>query len=145
MGKSSLSYPATITPDEGEYLVTFRDLPNVFSSGESEQEAIFNAQEALDLVLEEMHDENIEIAGPSGAKKNEVMVPVSPDVAVPILLRKLRDFHNYTYADVAKIMGVSYQSYQQIEKGKNITLKTLKKAAMALGATVEVGFLTNTP
>ena len=143
MKKSSLSYPAMISSDEDEFLVTFRDLPNIFSCGDSEQEAIFNAQEALDLVLEEMHKDNLDVAWPSKASQNEVMVPVSPDVSVPILLRNLRNKHKYTYTDVAKIMGVSYQSYQQIELGKNITLKTLKKAAMALGATVEVGFLTN--
>ena len=41
-------------------------------------------------------------------------------------------------AQVAHAMGVSYQNYQQIECGKNITLKTLTKAAAALNATVEI-------
>ena len=131
MKKLQLSYPATISPDEGDYLVTFRDLPNVFSSGESEQEAIFNAQEVLDLLLQEMHTDNHDIPQPSKQKPSDIMVPVSPEVAVPILLRKLRKNHHYSYADVARVMGVTYQAYQQIEGGKNITLRSLKKAAMA--------------
>jgi antitoxin HicB len=43
-------------------------------------------------------------------------------------------------ADVARTMGVSYQSYQRMESGKNLTMKSLKKAAIALGSTVEIRF-----
>jgi antitoxin HicB len=143
MNKLSLSYPAKIEKDEDEFLVTFRDLPNVFANGESKQEAIFNAQEVLDLLLEEMHKDKLDIAIPSKNKKGEIMVPVSPEIAAPIMLRRLRLIHNYTFEDVARIMNVKYQTYQQIESGKNITLKSLRKAAMAFGATVELGFLTN--
>ena len=41
-------------------------------------------------------------------------------------------------ADVARTMGVSYQSYQRMESGKNLTMKSLKRAALALGSIVEI-------
>lgn len=136
----SLVYPAKISPDEDGFVVTFRDLDNVFTEGDTYEEALFNAQEVLDLLLQDMTQDSIPIASPSPFEKDEVPITVSPEIAVPVLLHKLRLSRHYSMADVARTMGVSYQNYQQIESGKNITLKSLKKAALALGAIVEIKF-----
>jgi len=136
----SLVYPAKILQDGDGFVVTFRDLKNVFTEGDTYEEALFNAQEVLDLLLLEMAQEEIEIIEPSPFRKGEVSVTVSPEVAVPVLLHKIRKNRHYSMADVARSMGVTYQNYQQIEAGKNITLKSLKRAAAALGAIVEIKF-----
>ena len=136
----SLIYPAKISPDGDGFIVTFRDLENVFTEGDTYEEALFNAQEVLDLLLQDMAQDEKDIAPPSPCKQDEVLITVSPEVAVPVLLHKLRLARHYTMSDVARTMGVSYQNYQQIESGKNITLKSLKKAASALGAIVEIKF-----
>lgn len=134
----SLVYPAKIVPDHHGYVVTFRDLKNVFTEGDTYEEALFNAQEVLDLLLLDMAQDGLDIPEATPCRKNEVLVTVSPEVAVPVLLHKLREERHYSMADVARSMGVSYQNYQQIEAGKNITLKSLKRAAAALGAIVEI-------
>ena len=134
----SLIYPAKIVADGDGFVVTFRDLPHVFTEGDTYEEALFNAQEVLDILLKDMTHDELDIQPPSPCKKGEVFVTVSPDVSVPVLLHNLRLERHYTMADVARSMGVSYQNYQQIEAGKNITLKSLKKAALALGAVVEI-------
>jgi antitoxin HicB len=134
----SLVYPAKIVADGDGYVVSFRDLPNVFTEADTYEEALFNAQEVLDILLAEMTKDEVAIQSPSACRKNEVLITVSPEVAVPVLLHKLRLMKNYTMTDVARSMGVSYQNYQQIEAGKNLTLKSLKRAASALGATVEI-------
>ena len=134
----SLVYAAKIVPDDGGFVVTFRDLKNVFSEGDSFEEALFNAQEVLDILLLDMAQDELDIPEPTVCHKGEVPIAVSPEVAVPVLLHKLRKKRHCTQADVARSMGVSYQSYQQIELGKNITLKSLKRAAAALGAIVEI-------
>jgi predicted RNase H-like HicB family nuclease len=46
-----LTYGAKIAPDGDGYLVTLRDIENAFTAGETRDEAIFNAQEVLDLML----------------------------------------------------------------------------------------------
>ncbi len=136
----SLVYAATVTPDGDGFVVAFRDLKNIFSEGDSLEEALLNAQEVLDILLLDMAMDEIEIPNPSKPKKGEILIAPSPEVAVPVLLYKLRAFKHCSMADVARAMGVQYQNYQQIEAGKNITLKSLKKAAAALGATVEIKF-----
>ncbi len=134
----SLVYAAKIVPDGDGFVVTFRDLKNVFTEGDTYEEALFNAQEVLDSLLLEMAQDEFNISNPTSCRKGEIPIAVSPEVAVSVLLHKLRKQINYSMIDVARSMGVSYQNYQQIEAGKNITLKSLKRAAAALGATVEI-------
>ncbi len=134
----SLLYAAKITPDGDGYVVTFRDLENVFTEGDTYEEALFNARDVLDILLLDMVQDDFEIPTPSRCHKGEAPIAVSPEVAVPVLLHQLRKERHRSMADVARAMGVSYQNYQQIEAGKNITLKSLKRAAAALGAIVEI-------
>jgi antitoxin HicB len=135
-----LAYPAKITHEADGYSIRFRDLKNVFSEGNSLEEALIHAQEVLDILLLDMINDDLDVQKPSPCHTKETLITVSPEVAVPILLHQLRKERKYTMKDVAEKMGVSYQHYQQIESGKNITLNSLKRAAAALGATVEIKF-----
>lgn len=136
----SLVYGAKIAQEEDAFVVTFRDLPNVFTQGDTYEEALFNAQEALDMLLLDMANDDFTITDPTPCEVGEVPITVSPEVAAPVLLHKLRKLRHCSMSQVAKVMNVSYQNYQQIENGKNITLKSLKRAAAALGATVQITF-----
>ena len=133
-----LSYGAKIQPDGAGYLVTFRDIENAFTYGETLDEAIFNAQEVLDLMLLDRLEKDEEIPMPSKLKNGEIVVTPSPEVVAPALLHIMRMLESRTMADIARTMGVAYQSYQRIESGKNLTMKSLKKAALALGSIVEI-------
>jgi antitoxin HicB len=134
-----LVYGACIKPDGNGFIATFRDLSNVFSCGETREEAIFNAQEALDGVLLEMVAENLEIPLPSPVQADEEIISVSPEVAAPVMLHILRLDVGQTIANIAQAMEVKYQTYQRMETtGNNLTLKNLKRAARAMGATVEL-------
>ena len=133
-----LSYGAKIEPDGDGYLVTFRDIENAFTYGETLDEAIFNAQEVLDLMLLDRLEKDEEIPVPSKLKNGEVVIAASPEVVAPALLHIMRTLNHRSMADVARTMGVSYQSYQRIESGKNLTMKSLKRAALALDSIVEI-------
>lgn len=133
-----LTYGAQIEPDGDGFLVTFRDIENAFTYGETFEEAIFNAQEVLDLILIDRLEKNQQIEQPSAFKNGEVAIAVSPEVAAPALLHIMRELNHRSMADVARTMGVSYQSYQRMESGKNLTMRSLKRAASALGSTVEI-------
>jgi antitoxin HicB len=133
-----LTYGAKIEPDGEGFLVTFRDIENAFTYGGTLEEAIFNAQEVLDLILLDRLEKNEQIAQPSAFKNGEVAIAVSPEVAAPALLHIMRELNQRSMADVARSMGVSYQSYQRMESGKNLTMRSLKRAASALGSTVEI-------
>ena len=63
-------------------------------------------------------------------------------MAVPVFLRKQREARKMTQGDVAKVLGISYQSYQRLEKpGKsNPTLKTLERLAKVFGKELHLDF-----
>ncbi|KTD05141.1 type II toxin-antitoxin system HicB family antitoxin [Legionella feeleii] len=133
-----LIYGAKIEPDGDSFLATFRDIENAFTEGSTYEEAVFNAQEVLDLMLLDRLEHDDDIPLPSPIKKGEVPISASPEVSAPALLHIARKDQKYSMADVARTMGVQYQSYQRMESGKNLTMKSLKRAASALGATVEI-------
>ncbi len=133
-----LTYPAKIERDDKGYLVKFNDISNAFTWGESFEEALYNAQEVLDLILLDRIENNEDIPLPSAPMKGDIMVTASPDTAAPILLHLLRESKHRTITDVARRMGGPYQSYQRLESGKNLTMKSIKRAAAAMGAVVEI-------
>lgn len=139
----TLTYFAKIHPEQDGYTITFRDLPNIFTEGNSISETIQNAQEALDGVLSVMTEEGCEIPAPTRALKDEYPIPVSADIAAPILLRLIRKKYAHSLSSVAKKMSVPYQQYQRLEHNCNMTLKSLKRAAAAMGSRVEIRFYIN--
>lgn len=139
----NLTYYAKLTKEDNGYIATFRDLSNVFTEGDTIEETLSNAQEALDEVLAEMTLMDYNIPLPSSSAKNEYPVPVSPNIAAPILLHLLRKQRTQTITNVAQAMNIPYQQYQRLEHNCNMTLKSLKKAISALGGRVEIKVYTD--
>ena len=57
-------------------------------------------------------------------------------------MRKLREKKKLTQGDIAKVLGISYQAYQRLEKpGKsNPTLKTLERLAKVFNKDLHLEF-----
>lgn len=72
------AYPATLIPDpDGGFTVTFRDVPEAITEGDSREEALLRAEDALEsaLAMYVMAKEPLPV--PSAAQRKEVMVPLS--------------------------------------------------------------------
>jgi predicted RNase H-like HicB family nuclease len=70
-------YPANIEGNkEDGYTITFRDLPNIFSEGDTRKETYYNGQEVLYILLDDMLKDGVFIPEPSVKKKGECMVRV---------------------------------------------------------------------
>ncbi len=137
-----LKYPAHILKENDAYLVSFPDLENVITYGASIEEALANAEEALNGCLESDFERNFAIPDPSASDSPEVhQIPVSPHIAVAIILRKLRA--DRSQIDIARQLHISYQVYQRLENPRkaNPTIKTLEKVARVFGKRVELGFV----
>jgi antitoxin HicB len=137
-----LKYPAHIVKDDDVYLVSFPDLENVSTYGATIEEALANAEEALNGCLESDFERNFSIPDPSASDSDEVrQIPVSSHIAVAILLRKLRA--DRSQIEIARQLRISYQVYQRLENPRksNPTLKTLEKVARVFGKRVELNFV----
>ena len=138
-------YPAKITRQAKDkyWLVEFPDLPGCLTQGESLEDAKHNAREALTGWLASVFERNLKIPEPAKRRgKNIYPIEPEPEVAVPVFLRKQREARRLTQSDVAKVLGISYQSYQRLENpGKsNPTLKTLDKLAKVFQKELHLDF-----
>ena len=140
-----LTYPAKIRhiTEDKSYLVEFPDLPGCLTEGDTLDAAKQNAKEALTGYLSSIFERNLKIPDPSALKgKNIYEIEPEPEVAVPILLRRLRETRKLTQGDIAKVLCISYQAYQRLEKpGKsNPTIKTLERLAKVYNKDLRLEF-----
>ena len=108
-----ICYPCKIQKDEdGKFLVTFPDFPETFTEGQTEEEALFNASEALTLTLEGRAEENMDIPFPSQIESGLMVYP-SSRVQAALLVRLNRKERKM--ADIARSLQTSWPSASQME------------------------------
>lgn len=142
-----ISYPAIVHKDKKSgYWLEFIDFDSCMTQGETMEELYMMAQDALSLVLDYRLEENKEIPEPSKTKdrKNVIYVEPYPDVAIPLMVKQIRRAKGLTQEDIAKMLGVSYQTYQKMERGQRVnpTLKTLERLASVFGLQLVLDFKT---
>lgn len=137
-----LAYAAQIEKQYDSYVGTFPDLENVITYGGTIEEALQNAEEALNGCIESDLERGFVISPPSTISgKNIFNIPVAPHIAVAIMLRSLRADRPQT--EVARQLNISYQVYQRLENPRkaNPAIKTLEKIARVFGKRIEFGFV----
>ena len=135
-------YPCKIQKDEDEkYFVTFPDFPETLTEGDTEEEALFNASEALNLTLEGRAAEGIEIPLPP-QEESPTMVYPSSRVQAALLVRFNRKGRKK--ADIARSLGTSWPVISNMEDLHHwTTLRQLDKTASILGKRLVVSFEDN--
>lgn len=133
-------YPALFEYDETDhrYAVSFPDLPEAITEGETLEEARFNAAEVLTLTLEGRMDEKLEIPSPSLLKNAELIAP-SAKAQAALLIRFAKGTH--TTAEIARALNTSWASIQRLEDPHHSpNLNQLERAAAAIGQKLVLSF-----
>ncbi|TMQ06265.1 MAG: type II toxin-antitoxin system HicB family antitoxin [Deltaproteobacteria bacterium] len=136
-----MRYVAKLTTEDGRWLVEFPDCPGCQTFGETREEAIAMAREALEGWLE-AHLEYGD-APPRPVPHRGVAIPVRPRLDVAIQLRWLREDLRMTQRELAAQLGVSQQQIAKLENPEgNPTIGTLEAIASKAGAqlVVRVGY-----
>jgi antitoxin HicB len=72
------AYPAALTPDpDGSFTVTFRDVPEAITEGDTPEEALLRAEDALVSALAMYFAAKEPLPASSEAEADEVIVPLS--------------------------------------------------------------------
>jgi antitoxin HicB len=126
-------YNAKLTQERGRWLVEFPDCPGCQTFGESKDEAIEMAHEALDGWLETSLEHGD--VPPRPAAQRGVPVAVRPRLDVAIQLRWWREDLGLTQGELAKRIGVSQQQIAKLENpAANPTIDTLATIAHKMDA-----------
>ena len=130
-----LEYPAKLKAQkEGGFVVTFRDIPEAITQGESLEDALKRAQDALETAMEFYFDDRREVPMPSARKRGErlVALPVSESFKILLLNEMVRQ--NIRPAELAKRMRTSKQEINRITTLRHTTkVDRIADALAALG------------
>jgi antitoxin HicB len=136
LGGITMVYNCTIEKDGDMFIAQFPDMPNVQTFGNTHEEALAMAQDALEGCLESDVSRGLPIPPP--VYKKGYPIAVASHIAVSLQLRELRGEQSQT--DIARKLGLSYQAYQRLENPRkaNPTIKTLEKIARVYGKELNV-------
>ena len=134
-----MTYTAKIKKQEGTYLVSFPEFPNVNTYGDTLQEALSNAAEAVNGAIESDFERGFELPEPvKHSGRGYYEIAIQPHLEIACKLRTLRD--GRPQVEIARQLNVSYQAYQKLENPRrcNPTIKTLEKISAAFGKQLKI-------
>jgi antitoxin HicB len=131
-------YPVILTPDDDTLLVTFPDIPEALTFGINEEDAMFNAIDALETALSFYVDARKQLPEPS-------IIPdlptVRPSVLEGVKLAVYREMmlQGIRKADLARRLGWKAPQVDRLfDLGHASRLDQLEAAAKALGRHIDL-------
>ena len=135
-------YPATIEQDEdGQFIVSFRDVPEALTSGETLEEALTEAVDCLVVTLDGYVDDQRPqpIPRPSRSRPDEHAVAVPPLIAAKLALHDAIRDAGLTPAALAGRLGVSEAAAGRLlALGHRSRIEDVQAALAKLGKRIEV-------
>jgi len=80
-----LKYPALFEPDSGGFCVSFRDVPEALTCGDTLEEAQEMAADALLTAMDFYLEDNRPVAIPSEVQDGEYLVALPEDVSAKVM------------------------------------------------------------
>ena len=139
-----IHYPCTMAQlGNGKHYISFFDFEEAHAKGETFEEALLNAEEALTLALESRLEKGLTIPLPSHSAYPGARF-ISPSVRVQSALLVILSRGDQTLADLAKTLKTSWTAVSRLEDPSHwATLKQLSKIATALGQRLVLSFEKN--
>ncbi|MCL2778471.1 MAG: type II toxin-antitoxin system HicB family antitoxin [Polyangiaceae bacterium] len=133
-------YFATIAHDSDGWSVTFPDCPGCQTCGDTEEEAVEMAHDALDgWLATHLQDGD---SPPRPVATTGHAIHVGPRIAIAMQLRWAREDRGESQGRLASLVGVSQQQIAKLESPDgNPSLATLEKVARVLGVRVDVSLV----
>jgi antitoxin HicB len=133
-------FPARFEPaSEGGFVVTFRDIPEAITQGDSEAEAMEMAEDVLVSAMDFYFEDRRPVPLPSAAVDGEHLVELPASVSAKVLLLNELVAAGISNVELARRMGTRPQEVQRIVDLSHATkIDTIAKALAALGKRLEV-------
>jgi antitoxin HicB len=134
-------YAVLLSPsDEGGYVVTCRDLPELITQGESVEEALEQASDAMDEVFATYLTEGLDFPEPSKARRRERMVAPPPETVAKAALYVAMRRAGISKVQLAKRLGVDEKEVRRLlDPHYGSKLPRIAKAISVLGQRLVIG------
>ncbi|NOT16775.1 MAG: type II toxin-antitoxin system HicB family antitoxin [Sulfuriferula sp.] len=133
-----MRYPVILTSDTGGYVVTFPDIPEAMTQGDSYDDAMEMAKDVLESSLDFYFEDERKVPLPSKLKKGQEYVELSPSLWAKVLLLNEMLSQRLRPADLAKRLHVRPQAVTRLMDIKhNTKIDTISAAFTAMGKTLD--------
>ena len=137
--RDNMIYPAKLIPEDGGYVVTFRDIPEAITQGDSREEAIAMAADALATAMEFYFEDRRQVPAPSPRRHGEVDVDLPASLSAKVLLLNELLAQRVTNAELARRLGTTPQVVTRIvDLGHATKVDTIADALRVLGRRLEI-------
>ena len=135
------TYPVALTPNEqdGGFVVTCRDVPELVTQGETITGAIEAAEGALEAAIKTRIEDGLDIPLPGRRKKGEQLVGLPIGTAMKAALYQTMREQGVTKAELARRMELNEKEARRMLNPRHTTkVPTLERALHVLGKRVEL-------
>ena len=139
-----MNYAAKIEEDKYVgFMVTFPDLPNVNAFGDTPEDALKQAKDALDGAMEcDLDLGNTMILPKTMPDSDKGLYPVELSPRIEIAYKLFEARRGQKKSDVARRANITPQAYQRFETPKGSpSVETLYKLAHAIGKQLVIKFV----
>jgi antitoxin HicB len=136
-----LAYPVTLTADEadGGFVVTFADIPEAITQGDSEAEALAAARDALESAMDFYFEDKRTVPLPTPASAGQHLIELPSSLAAKILLMNEMIRQNVRPAELARRMNTTPQEVNRLTNLRHTTrIDGIASALKALGKRLEM-------
>jgi antitoxin HicB len=127
-----MKFPAVFAPEDGGFVVTFRDIPEAITQGDDEEEAMFMARDVLREAMSIYFDEARVIPQPSKPRKGERLIELPISVTAKVLLLNEMLAQRIAPSDLARRMETTRQEVNRLIDLRHAT--KIDRIAAALAA-----------
>lgn len=136
----SMKFAARIDGSPGDYVLTFRDVPEAITGGATLEEVRANALDCLVTAMDFYFEDRKAVPRPSPAQQGEFLVALPASIATKTLLLNRMLETRTSPAELARKLGTTPQSVNRLVNLHHATkIDTLADAINALGADLEIG------
>ena len=134
-------YPVTLTLDkkDGGFVVTFKDVPEAITQGDTVPQALAAAKEALESALDFYFEDKRAVPAPSKPKRGQHVIELPASLSAKMLLLNEMIAQNVRPAELARRLKTTPQEVNRLTNARHTTrIDSIATALQALGKQLEL-------
>ena len=129
-------YPVTLIPDkkDGGFVVTFTDIPEAITQGNTLPQALAAAKDALESALDFYFEDKRVVPGPSKARRGQHVIELPASLSAKVLLLNEMVTQDVRPAELARRLNTTPQEVNRLTNVRHTTrIDGIAAALQALG------------
>lgn len=139
-----MKFPIILTPDpdDGGFVVTFPDIPEAITQGDTKEEAIAMAQDALETAIEFYFEDKRAVPTPSKLKRGQHAIELPASLSAKVLLLNEMVTQKIRPVELARRLNTTPQEVNRLTNLRHTTrIDGIAAALQAMGRHLEISIV----